>query len=186
MEKLSEKCSICSSWTWCGRSCARAPVPVRAEPPKPPAKQARPKQAPPVSEPEPHRCKDGKGYSRATALCAHNCEWCGAEFTGSRDKVYCSTACRVASWRDKRRGGEGGHIGKQLLIGWSQRRFAVLERDGFKCRYCGKGAKQNAVLHVDHVHPRAAGGTDDLDNLVAACQECNRGKGSHLIHNKPE
>jgi 5-methylcytosine-specific restriction endonuclease McrA len=65
-------------------------------------------------------------------------------------------------------------------------RFAVLERDGFKCRYCGRGAKQEVVLHVDHVQPRSAGGTDDIDNLVTACQECNIGKGSALIENKPE
>jgi hypothetical protein len=34
------------------------------------------------------------------------------------------------------------------------------------------------VLEIDHVVPRAEGGTDDEINLVASCWECNRGKSS--------
>ena len=33
-----------------------------------------------------------------------------------------------------------------------------------------------ALLHVDHVIPRAQGGTDELDNLVTACPPCNLAK----------
>jgi hypothetical protein len=54
-------------------------------------------------------------------------------------------------------------------------RFAVLQRDGFRCRYCGRPSP-NAVLHVDHIEPRADGGADDPANLCAACEDCNRGK----------
>ena len=54
-------------------------------------------------------------------------------------------------------------------------RFDVLNRDGFKCRYCGQSAP-DVVLHVDHVKPVANGGTNSLDNLVAACSACNGGK----------
>ncbi|MFI5038151.1 MAG: HNH endonuclease, partial [Solirubrobacterales bacterium] len=34
----------------------------------------------------------------------------------------------------------------------AQLRFRVLERDGFRCRYCGRTASEpGVVLHVDHV-----------------------------------
>ena len=55
-------------------------------------------------------------------------------------------------------------------------RWAVLERDGFACVYCGRRPPE-IVLHVDHMLPRSKGGADSFDNLVAACQDCNLGKG---------
>lgn len=56
-------------------------------------------------------------------------------------------------------------------------RFEVLRRDNHACRYCGATAPE-AILTVDHVTPVALGGSDDPDNLVAACQDCNYGKAS--------
>jgi len=56
-------------------------------------------------------------------------------------------------------------------------RFAILARDNFTCRYCGRMAPAVA-LTVDHVVSVADGGTDDEGNLVAACDECNMGKGA--------
>lgn len=56
-------------------------------------------------------------------------------------------------------------------------RYEVLKRDNHTCRYCGAAAP-DAKLHVDHVTPVALGGTDTPDNLVAACKDCNAGKGS--------
>lgn len=54
-------------------------------------------------------------------------------------------------------------------------RFEVLKRDGFQCYYCG-ATSESSRLHVDHVIPRARGGADALENLVAACEACNLGK----------
>ena len=54
-------------------------------------------------------------------------------------------------------------------------RFLILKRDGFTCQYCGASAPR-VELHVDHVIPVAAGGTNDPDNLVSACRDCNLGK----------
>lgn len=56
-------------------------------------------------------------------------------------------------------------------------RFEVFKRDKFKCQYCGRAAPE-AVLHVDHIAPVANGGGNEITNLVAACQECNGGKGA--------
>lgn len=39
---------------------------------------------------------------------------------------------------------------------------------------------------MDHVVPRAAGGRDDLANLVTACIECNYGKADRKILGIPE
>lgn len=62
-----------------------------------------------------------------------------------------------------------------LLRGdWSDIRLFVLERDDWQCQYCGADA--NAV---DHILARSRGGTNNLDNLVAACHHCNSRK-----HNK--
>jgi len=56
-------------------------------------------------------------------------------------------------------------------------RYEVLRRDNHACRYCGSMAPE-AKLTVDHVMPKALGGTDDPSNLVAACRDCNYGKAS--------
>lgn len=57
----------------------------------------------------------------------------------------------------------------------SKLRFAALSRDDFTCQYCGRKAP-DVVLHVDHIVPVAKGGTDDMDNLITACRDCNLGK----------
>lgn len=59
-------------------------------------------------------------------------------------------------------------------------RFEIFKRDGFKCQYCGKSAP-DVVLEIDHVIPVAHGGTNDVENLVTACRECNNGKGAREL-----
>lgn len=50
----------------------------------------------------------------------------------------------------------------------------ILRRDGHRCQYCGRS---DVPLTVDHVIPRARGGTDIWENLVSACVRCNNKKG---------
>lgn len=59
-------------------------------------------------------------------------------------------------------------------------RFEVFKRDRFACSYCGNHPP-DVLLEVDHVIPRAAGGTDEMENLVTACWDCNRGKSDRLL-----
>lgn len=54
-------------------------------------------------------------------------------------------------------------------------RFEVFKRDAFTCQYCG-GHPPLIVLEVDHIDPVANGGNNEIDNLVTACFNCNRGK----------
>ena len=49
----------------------------------------------------------------------------------------------------------------------------ILERDEHTCQYCNKRGNT-----VDHVVPRAQGGTSSPTNLVAACLACNQKKGN--------
>lgn len=60
--------------------------------------------------------------------------------------------------------------------GWNRLRLAVLERDGWVCSTCGKALEGDDAT-VDHVIPKAAGGTDDTSNLVSMCRTCNASKG---------
>lgn len=53
---------------------------------------------------------------------------------------------------------------------------AVLNRDKYKCAYCGK--KGNTV---DHVHPKAKGGKHEWTNVVAACGKCNSKKADKTL-----
>lgn len=59
-------------------------------------------------------------------------------------------------------------------------REQVLQRDLWRCRYCGTqigmGARQ---IHVDHIIPYAQDGLTVIDNLATACARCN-----HKKHNK--
>lgn len=56
-------------------------------------------------------------------------------------------------------------------------RYEVLRRDNHACRYCGAVA-DDTPLTIDHVVPVSLGGTDNADNLAAACKDCNAGKAS--------
>ena len=59
-------------------------------------------------------------------------------------------------------------------------RFDVFQRDYHTCQYCGRKAP-HVELQVDHLIPVAKDGTDDFDNLVTSCQDCNSGKSTKLI-----
>lgn len=50
----------------------------------------------------------------------------------------------------------------------------ILRRDSYKCVYCGRS---DIPLTVDHIVPKARGGTDSWENLVTACTICNNKKG---------
>src|SRR4051812_39052904 len=49
---------------------------------------------------------------------------------------------------------------------------AVFIRDNFECQYCG-GRLTMGTGTRDHVMPRALGGPDTLQNVVASCKPCN-------------
>ena len=54
-------------------------------------------------------------------------------------------------------------------------RFEIFKRDNFSCQYCGKTPPQ-VTLEIDHINPKKLKGDDDINNLITACFDCNRGK----------
>ena len=53
---------------------------------------------------------------------------------------------------------------------WEHTRRAVRNRDGWRCRECGKVGR----LEVHHVRPLKDGGSNDLDNLLTLCVGCHK------------
>ncbi len=58
---------------------------------------------------------------------------------------------------------------------WEARKLHVLARDRFTCQYCGA---QDRPLRIDHHFPHSKGGSNELKNLVTACEPCNSKKGA--------
>ncbi|MDD3841546.1 MAG: HNH endonuclease [Bacilli bacterium] len=56
-------------------------------------------------------------------------------------------------------------------------RFAIYQRDHYRCQKCGR---QTNDLEVDHIVPIAKGGKSTYDNLQTLCHRCNSAKGSNL------
>lgn len=56
-------------------------------------------------------------------------------------------------------------------------RRAVLARDWYRCTWCGTG---DQILHVDHILPWSAGGTNETTNLRTLCQPCNLDRSNYL------
>ena len=50
-----------------------------------------------------------------------------------------------------------------------------------RCAMCGRTVADHGVtLQVDHKMPKRWGGTDEVENLQALCEPCNRGKKAHF------
>lgn len=90
------------------------------------------------------------------------CLTCGAPFTPRGRDTRCA-----AHQRENRKA-EG--------TAWVRLRNAVLERDGYICRYCGGRANT-----ADHIVPVSRGGVEAEGNLVAACVRCNSAKGTMTL-----
>ena len=62
------------------------------------------------------------------------------------------------------------------------KRAKVLEKTDGHCAYCGTELPPLDAWHTEHVVPRSKGGSSELDNLVAACGECNSRKKTKEPH----
>lgn len=59
-----------------------------------------------------------------------------------------------------------------------EKRRALYARDDWRCAYCGWwGGEAPERLTLDHLHPRADGGSNRSHNLVTACAGCNEQRG---------
>jgi 5-methylcytosine-specific restriction endonuclease McrA len=63
------------------------------------------------------------------------------------------------------------------LQGYEVREY-LLNKWNRKCAYC---SVENVPLQVEHIHPKAKGGTNRISNLCLACSKCNYKKGTQDI-----
>lgn len=85
---------------------------------------------------------------------------------------YCDAHQALASgWMDQRRGSstERGYGGQ-----WRKRRERIMGRDKYLCQPCWARHRVMPAVAVDHIVPKAEGGTDADDNLQAICKTCHK------------
>ncbi len=56
-------------------------------------------------------------------------------------------------------------------------RFYIYQRDGYRCRYCGRRTND---LEIDHIFPIAKGGKTVINNLQTLCHSCNYKKSDNV------
>ena len=63
------------------------------------------------------------------------------------------------------------------LQGYEVREY-LLEKWGRKCAYC---SAEHTPLNIDHIRPKAKGGSNRVSNLTLACVPCNQKKGARDV-----
>jgi hypothetical protein len=127
------------------------------------------------------------------------CDYCGIRFTaiwrcyarnGKRaNRRFCSPQCgarffRAASGRNHRARARRRGAAYERVD-----RFAVFERDGWRCQLCGidtppslfrkkRGDNTMNAPELDHIVPLARGGDHVMDNCQCLCRACNGLKGA--------
>lgn len=67
-------------------------------------------------------------------------------------------------------------------IRWTKR--GVLNRDDYRCGYCGitSGELRKREFTVDHILPASRGGKNSWSNTICSCSSCNQQKGDKTPH----
>lgn len=65
---------------------------------------------------------------------------------------------------------------------WEKLRDIVLARDNYLCQICLESYRITPATEVDHILPKAKGGTDDPDNLQSICNDCHKIKTEYDKH----
>jgi 5-methylcytosine-specific restriction endonuclease McrA len=111
------------------------------------------------------------------------CKQCGKVFRHEKKRVFCSSECSQQYQIDHAvRHPRNRNRRKSKSTEFSRNRLLAFARDKYRCQYCGVGLNgktsygESVTLHADHIRPKVDGGSDELNNLVTACQECNYAK----------
>ncbi|MEA5516660.1 RNA-guided endonuclease IscB [Nodularia sp. UHCC 0506] len=72
---------------------------------------------------------------------------------------------------------QGKEYQQGTLAGYETREY-LLEKWGRQCAYCGV---KDVPLQIEHIHPRAKGGSNSITNLTLSCGKCNTKKGTKDI-----
>jgi 5-methylcytosine-specific restriction endonuclease McrA len=102
------------------------------------------------------------------------------------EDLFCDWCVANESFLQEDNRSEFNYLGN--IIGWEvkysaeDRRRSRLNykkcyiRDKYTCQYCDYSIGLDPTfrpLHIDHLLPWSASGSNKLDNLVVACQQCN-------------
>jgi hypothetical protein len=111
---------------------------------------------------------------------AGNCQRCCRPFIAedyTNQARYCSTPCYRSDSKDRRRARK-----REAFVAPVFRRL-IFERDGWRCRLCGKAVRREAqppeplAPVLDHIVPLACGGSHEPANVQCAHFMCNSIKG---------
>ncbi|BAZ68811.1 MAG: HNH endonuclease [Pelatocladus maniniholoensis HA4357-MV3] len=72
---------------------------------------------------------------------------------------------------------QGKEYQQGTLAGYETREY-LLEKWNRQCAYCGV---KDIALQIEHIHPRAKGGSNSITNLTLSCSKCNTKKGTKDI-----
>ena len=86
-------------------------------------------------------------------------------------------AAEIQDWLARENERERAERGQLRAVSYAKRAL-IMERDGFRCRRCGAGPRDERLV-IDHIVPLALG---DDDNLQTLCPPCNQGKGARPPH----
>jgi len=80
----------------------------------------------------------------------------------------------MSGWRHE----QGNRHQRGYGTAWEKLRRAVLERDRWlcQCETCKRTGRAKLAHEVDHVIPKAQGGSDSLSNLQAINRRCHQRK----------
>lgn len=62
-----------------------------------------------------------------------------------------------------------------------EERSRIVKKSSERCAWCGKKVYFGYGATVDHYVPLKKGGTNDFENLVLMCKDCNEAKGSKIV-----
>lgn len=77
-------------------------------------------------------------------------------------------------WRNYQRGKSRQDRGYGRI--WELIRPRIFQRDKYLCQNCRRQGIAMKAVSIDHIIPKAHGGTDDDSNLEALCWPCHRKK----------
>lgn len=99
-------------------------------------------------------------------------EWAGFIVSRFDDLVWNALTVKKTGWPSTSRHERG------YGLEWERLRLRILERDCYlcQCRHCKAEGRTTLATQVDHIKPKADGGTDDPLNLQAIAADCHKRK----------
>lgn len=91
-------------------------------------------------------------------------------------KAYAAKRGRCEDHQPEPWKGHGSGASRGYGWAWGRKRERVLKRDGYICQDQRECQGLTKADDVDHIVPKAQGGTDDDHNLQAICTPCHEAK----------